>query len=402
MNASLKLYNARVLGRDGTLRSSQSLLLQEGVIQWVGDDHAYAEKFGQLETQTFDAQGQLLTAGLIDCHTHLIYGGNRSHEFRLRLEGQSYADIAKAGGGILNTVMATRQASEEALLEAALPRALALRGEGVTTLEIKSGYGLTLESEMKMLRVARALGQATGQRIRTTFLGAHAIPPEYQGRAQAYVDYICNEMLPRIAEAGLADAVDAFCEHIAFDVAQTEQILTATQRLGLPFKCHAEQLSNIGATEMAARLGAMSCEHLEYLNESGVAAMQQCGGVAVLLPGAFYYLAETQIPPIALFRKYGIPMAIATDSNPGSSPTASLLLMLSMACRYFKLTVDEALAAVTVNAAQALGLRQSLGIIAEGFSADLVLWSIAEPADLCYHFASPLPHRTMIGGQWIA
>lgn len=402
MTQGILINNARILGSTGHVESDQSLVIaDDGIIQWCGADKDRPAKYSSANYVSFDAQGKLLTPGLIDCHTHLVYGGNRSNEFRMRLEGKSYAQIAAAGGGIRATVAATRMASEEELIAASLPRLLALRAEGVTTVEIKSGYGLDLQTEMKMLRVARQLGEMSGQRVITTFLGAHALPEEYLGRQQAYVDYLCKEMMPAVAEAGLADAVDVFCEHIAFDLTQTEQILQRAIELGLPFKCHAEQLSNMGATASAAGLGALSCEHLEYLDDIGIEAMRKNGTVAVLLPGAYYYLAETRVPPIQALRENNIPIAVATDANPGSSPTASLLLMLSMACRFFALTVDEALAAVTKNAARALGLADTLGSITPGMTADLVLWSIADPAELCYYFASPLTHRTMIKGEWL-
>ncbi|MCC5792207.1 MAG: imidazolonepropionase [Legionellaceae bacterium] len=395
------LTNLQVLTPTGAVIAGQTVVVQQDQIVWVGPDAQLPAMYQRQDVTTYDGQNRLLTPALIDCHSHLIYGGNRAHEFRSRLAGQSYADIAAAGGGIRATVQATREASAEALLHAALPRALALRAEGVATLEIKSGYGLDLASEVKMLQVARQLGEHSGMRIRSTFLGAHALPPEYEGRSQAYIDYLCAEMLPYIAEAKLADAVDVFCETIAFSRQQAEQVFQTAIDYGLPIKCHAEQLSNMGASQLAATMGALSCDHLEYLDEAGLVAMQQQGTVAVLLPGAFYYLAETRLPPVAALRAHQIPMAIATDANPGSSPTSSLLLMLSMACRFFGLTVDEALAAVTCNAARALGLADDIGMIAPKRQADLIVWDIADPAELCYYFASPLAHQTMIGGSWL-
>ena len=347
-----------------------------------------------------NCHGELVTPGLVDCHTHLVYAGNRADEFRQRLEGATYADIARAGGGILSTVRKTRAASEEELFEQSLPRLQALQAEGVMTVEIKSGYGLSLESELKMLRVARKLGEYTGVRVRTTFLGAHALAPEFAGRKRAYVDYLCETMLPAVSEAGLADAVDVFCESIAFDLDETARIFEKAQTLGLAVKCHAEQLATTGGAQVAARFKALSCDHLEHLDEAGILAMAHHGVTAVLLPGAWYFLGETQKPPVERLRTHGVGMAISTDSNPGSSPTTSLRLMMNMGCRFFGLTVAEAWAGVTSVAARALGLSGEVGEIAVGRAANLIHWRTSESALPCYLFATPIEHRMLRNGQW--
>lgn len=325
----------------------------------------------------------VMAPGLIDCHTHLVFGGNRADEFEQRLEGASYAEIAKAGGGILSTVRATRAASEDELLVSALPRLQALIDDGATTVEIKSGYGLNVKNELKMLRVARRLGERLPVRIVTTLLGAHALPPEYEGDSDGYIDLVCDEMIPAAAAEGLADAVDVFCETIAFSVAQCERVFQAAERHGLPIKAHAEQLSNLGGSAMAARHGALSADHIEYLDEQGVIAMRDAGSVAVILPGAFHTLRETQHPPIESLRRHGVPMAVATDANPGSSPLFQPTLMLNLACTLFRLTPREALAGMTANAARALG-QQALGRIEPGAIADLCVWNVQRPAELSY------------------
>jgi imidazolonepropionase len=330
-----------------------------------------------------DCGGRLATPGLIDCHTHLVYGGNRAHEFEQRLTGVPYAEIAKAGGGIMSTVRATRAASESELEASARRRLSCLLAEGATTVEIKSGYGLDVVTELKMLRVARALGRDLPVDIRTTFLGAHTIPADYKERRQDYVRLVCDEALAAAHAAGLVDAVDAFCEGIAFSVAETEQVFQAAKALGLPVKLHADQLSNLGGAVLAARHGALSVDHIEYLDEAGVAALAHSGTVAVLLPGAFYYLREKQLPPVAALRAHRVPIAIATDLNPGSSPIHSLLATMNMACLLFGLTPEEALLGVTAHAATALGLTDR-GRIAAGLRADLVLWDVERPGDLAY------------------
>ena len=406
------LLNATTIDKAGVEKTEQALLIADGRIAWCGDMNAIPVEYKPFITndknnlmsplEIEDCQGQLVTPGLIDCHTHLVYAGNRADEFKKRLEGISYADIARSGGGILSTVKQTRAAAEDELLQQSLPRILAMRAEGVTTVEVKSGYGLDLENELKMLRVARRLGELTGLRVKTTFLGAHAIPSEYKDRPQAYVDYLCAEVLPAVTEAGLADAVDVFCESIAFTCAQTEQLFLKAQDLKLAVKCHAEQLSNIGASSLAASFKALSCDHLEFLDERGANAMADAGTVAVLLPGAYYFLRETRKPPIELLRKAGVGIAIATDCNPGSSPTTSLQLIMNMACQFFALTVPEVLSAVTTQAARALGVAHQTGEIAAGMAADLVRWSVKDSAQLCYYFGSSLPHKTMIAGEWIS
>ena len=359
-----------------------SVAVQQGQVRWVGPDAALPAAFAALPR--WQAGGRLATPGLVDCHTHLVYGGQRANEFALRLAGASYEEVARAGGGIVSTVRATRAASEDALFALAVPRLEALLDEGVCAIEIKSGYGLLLAHERKQLRVARRLGEAFGVTVRTTFLGAHALPPEYAGRGQDYTDLVCNEMLPALAAEGLVDAVDVFCERIAFTLAQTEQVFQAAQRLGLPVKLHAEQLSDMGGSQLAARYGALSCDHIEHLSQEGIDAMQRAGTVAVLLPGAYYTLRDTQLPPMEALRAAGVPMAVSTDHNPGTSPALSLLLMANMACTLFRLTVPEALAGITTHAARALGLQATHGLIAAGRPANVVLWPVAEAAELAY------------------
>jgi len=379
------------------LREQAALLVDGDRITWVGDA---AEKPALDGVEVIDCEHRLLTPGLIDCHTHLVYGGDRADEFEARLEGASYAEIAARGGGILSTVAATRAASEEQLFAAAMPRLQALLDEGVTTLEIKSGYGLDSDNEIKMLRVAARLGRELGIDIRKTFLGAHALPPEYQGRADDYIALVCDEMLPRAHAEGLVDAVDVFIESIAFSRAQGERVLARAQQLGLPVKAHVEQLSNLGGAAMAAGRGALSVDHLEYLAAGDVAELASSGSVAVLLPGAFYVLRETQLPPIEALRAGGVPMALATDANPGSSPLHSLLLILNMACTLFRLTPAEALRGVTRNAARALGMDAEIGSLDIGKRADLVLWEVKQPAMLSYRVGVNHCAAVMRAGAW--
>ncbi|WP_338820096.1 imidazolonepropionase [Acidovorax temperans] len=363
---------------------SACVVVQQGQMAWVGPEAQLPAAYQALPRH--DARGALATPGLVDCHTHLVYGGQRANEFAMRLAGATYEEVAKAGGGIVSSVKATRAASEDELFAQAVPRLQALLAEGVCAIEIKSGYGLALEHERKQLRVARRLGEVFGVTVRTTFLGAHALPPEYLGRSQDYIDLVCNDMLPALAAEGLVDAVDVFCERIAFTLAETEQVFQAAQKLGIPVKLHAEQLSDMGGAALAARYGALSCDHIEHLSESGIAAMQAAGTVAVLLPGAYYTLRDTHVPPIQALRDAGVPMAVSTDHNPGTSPALSLLLMANMACTLFRLTVPEALAGITTHAARALGLQDSHGLIASGRPANFVLWPVAEAAELAYWF----------------
>ena len=371
-----------------------ALLAEDGLLRWVGPAASLpAEAAG---AEVIELHGALVTPGFVDCHTHLVYGGNRAAEFEQRLHGASYADIAKAGGGIRATVSATRAASEAELLAAATQRAQALMREGVTTLEVKSGYGLDAATEARMLRVARHL-EGLGLTVRTTYLAAHALPPEFTD-ADDYIAAVCL-WLPDLVEQGLVDAVDAFCEHIAFSPAQVAKVFDAARRLGLPVKLHAEQLSDQGGAELAARRSALSCDHLEYLSQAGVQAMAEAGTVAVLLPGAFYALRETRLPPIAALREAGVPIAIATDHNPGSSPTLSPLLMLNMACVLFGLTPEESLRGLTVNGARALGL-QDRGQLVAGQRADFCIWDGGHPRELAACFGhNPLNERVKNGGQ---
>ncbi len=358
-----------------------AIAVEGGRLAWVGRESELPGPAETLARTVSDLGGRWVTPGLIDCHTHLVYGGNRAAEFELRLKGASYEEIARAGGGIISTVEATRQADEESLFQAALPRLAALMAEGVTTVEIKSGYGLNLEHELKQLRVARQLGAVLPVTVKTTFLGAHAVPPDSD--AEAYSESVVA-MMPEVAASGLADAVDAFCESIAFSPEQTARVFQSARHHRLPVKLHADQLSDLRGAALAARFGALSADHLEYTSEEGVAAMAEAGTVAVLLPGAFYVLRETKLPPIESFRANGVPIALATDSNPGSAPVTSLLLMLSMGCTFFRLTPEEALAGVTRHAAKALGLQDSHGTLEAGKVADLCVWDIETPAELAY------------------
>lgn len=386
-------HNCQVASMAGgrySIIEQAALVVVDGLIDWIGPQ---AELPPAEYPNPIDLAGAWVTPGLIDCHTHAVFGGNRSNEFEQRLEGVSYAEIAAAGGGIASTVRATRAASEDQLCASATRRLTSLLRDGVTTLEIKSGYGLDLASERKMLRVIRRLATELPVTLRGTCLAAHALPPEYAGRADDYITHICDEMLPALAAEGLVDAVDAFCEHLAFSPAQVERVFSTARALGLPVKLHAEQLSALGGSSLAARHGALSADHLEFMTEDDVRAMAACGTVAVLLPGAFYYLRETQLPPIATLRSHGVPMAIASDLNPGTSPVLSLRLMLNMACTLLRLTPEEALAGVTLHAAQALGLGDSHGSLEIGKVADFVAWRIERPADLCYWLGGDLEQR---------
>ncbi len=369
--------------------------LEGGRIVWRGPAADLPAEFADWERRALG--GRLVTPALIDCHTHVVHGGDRAREFEMRLEGASYEEVARAGGGIVATVKATRALDAEALAATALPRVDALLAEGVATIEIKSGYGLDRETELNMLRAARRIAGLRQVRVRTSFLGAHAVPPEFKGRADAFIDEVCVPTLEAAHAEGLVDAVDGFCEGIAFSPAQIERVFEAARALGLPVRLHAEQLSNLGGTKLAARFGALSADHLEYATEEDAAAMAASGTVAVVLPGAFYTIRETQGPPLDAFRAHGVPMALATDCNPGSSPLTSLLLTLNMACTLFRMTPEEALAGVTRNAAKALGLTDA-GMIAPGLRADLAVWDVAHPAELSYRIGFNPLHERIFGG----
>lgn len=372
------------------------LAIKDGVIAYVGL-RSGLPAFDALATPLYDAAGQWLLPGFIDCHTHLVYGGNRANEFEMRLNGASYQAIAAAGGGIKATVAATRAASHEELFVLAKDRLNTLLAQGVTTVEIKSGYGLDLTTEQKMLEVAAELDRHHPVTIQKTFLGAHALPVDYADDADGYIDAVC-QMLEQLQQLGLVDAVDVFCESIGFSLAQTRKVFAAATALGLPVKAHAEQLSNLGGSALVAEFGGLSADHIEFLDEAGVAAMAKAGTVAVLLPGAFYFLRETQLPPINLLRQYRVPMAVATDLNPGTSPLCSLPLMLNMACTLFRLTPEEALLGVTRNAAQALGLTDR-GTLAVGLRADFGCYAISQPAELCYQFGVSALKQLIINGN---
>jgi imidazolonepropionase len=374
-----------------------ALLVRGEQLMWVGANADLPADLQSQITSTHDLGGALVTPGLVDCHTHLVYGGQRATEFEMRLQGASYEDIARAGGGIRSTVAATRAASDDALLSSARRRARTLMAEGVTTLEIKSGYGLTQQDEARCLAVARQLGTELPLTVCTTYLGAHAVPPEFQGRADDYVDAVCEWMLALHAR-GLIDAVDAFCENIGFSPAQTRCVFDTAKALGLPVKLHAEQLSDQGGAALAAEYGALSCDHLEYLSDGGVHAMRTAGTVAVLLPGAYYFLCENRLPPITALRDSGVPIALASDHNPGSSPGLSLLLMINMACTLFRMTPEEAVRGVTVNGARALGLTDR-GTLAAGQRADFCVWDLEHPNELAYWFGHNPCRRVVVGGK---
>lgn len=395
-------HNARL----ATVRADRSDLgeIEHGLIAARGGHIVYAGAAADFPVNAdaikrIDCEGRWITPGLVDCHTHLVYGGNRAHEFELRLKGASYEQIARAGGGIVSTVAATRKASEAELVASALPRLDALIGEGATTVEIKSGYGLDTETEMRQLAVARSISRQRPIAIRTSFLGAHALPAEADGDKDRYIDLVCTEMLPAVAKAGLADAVDAFMEGIAFSAQQTARVFEAAKELGLPVKLHADQLSNLGGAALAAQFSALSADHLEHTDEAGAAAMAKAGTVAVLLPGAFYFIRETQKPPIEAFRQHGVPMALATDSNPGSSPLTSLLLAMNMGATLFRMNVAECLAGITREGARALGVLHETGTLEAGKWCDLAIWDIERPAELVYRIGFNPLHRRVWRGQ---
>jgi imidazolonepropionase len=376
-----------------------AIAVEHGTIAWLGASADLPAQYAAWPRE--ELHGAWVTPGLVDCHTHLVYGGQRADEFAQRLAGVSYEEIARQGGGIVSTVRATRAASEDALFNQSAARLEPLLAEGLTAIEIKSGYGLDLDSERKMLRVARQLGERYPVTVYTTFLGAHALPPEFAGRADAYIDEVCNTMLPALADEGLVDAVDVFCERIGFSLEQSERVFNAAARYKLPVKMHAEQLSNGGGTALAARHRALSADHLEFLDEAGVAAMKEAGTVAVLLPGAYYFIRETQLPPLDLLRRYEVPIAISTDSNPGTSPATSLLLMMNMATTLFRMTVPEVLKGVTSNAARALGKADRHGSLEAGRAADFAVWSADSLAELAYWIGRPLCSRVVRAGETV-
>ncbi|MGF6098649.1 imidazolonepropionase [Pseudomonas sp. 18175] len=386
---------ATMAGGTYSIIEDAALVTAGSLIEWIGPrSQAPTADY----TQVHDLQGAWVTPGLIDCHTHTVFGGNRSGEFEQRLQGVSYAEIAAQGGGIASTVRATRAASEDELFASAHKRLRSLLRDGVTTVEIKSGYGLDLANERKMLRVARRLGEALPVSVRATCLAAHALPPEYKDRADDYIEHICTEMLPALAAEGLVDAVDAFCEYLAFSTEQVERVFKVAQQLGLPVKLHAEQLSSLHGSSLAARYQALSADHLEFMTEEDAIAMAASGTVAVLLPGAFYFLRETQLPPMDALRKHSVKIAIASDLNPGTSPALSVRLMLNMACTLFRMTPEEALAGATQHAATALGMGHTHGSLEVGKVADFVAWQIDRPADLAYWLGGELDKRVVRHG----
>ena len=400
MSFSTLFRNAKIAtmttGKSYGLIENGAVVISADRIKWVGAEKELPYEFAGLQGKNLE--GRLITPALIDCHTHLVYGGSRATEFELRLNGASYEEIARNGGGILSTVTATRNASENELLAQSLPRLDALLSEGVATIEIKSGYGLDIETEIKMLRVARQLGKERSVRVKTSFLGAHAIPPEFSGKADAYIDFVCEEVLPAVHYENLADAVDGFCENIAFSPKQISRVFEKAKSFGLPVKLHAEQLSNLGGATLAAKYGALSADHLEFLDQTGVEVMGESGTVAVLLPGAFYTLRETQFPPLESLRKAEVPIAIATDCNPGSSPLTSILLCMNMSCTLFRMTPEEALCGVTIVAAKALGISDEVGTIEVGKKAELAVWNVDQPAELAYRIGFN-PLQEMVIGQ---
>jgi imidazolonepropionase len=402
MNGSTLWRNANVATFVGDIaygwQQDTAILTQGEHVEWTGSLDSLPAELRRTVAEEHDLAGACVTPGLIDCHTHLVYAGNRAREFELRLQGATYEEIAKAGGGIRSTVAATRAAADHELVSLAVARARALMGEGVTAIEVKSGYGLSEADETRCLSAARQIAGALPLTVRTTFLGAHAIPPEFDGRADDYVSAVC-EWMPRLLAQGLVDAVDVFCERIGFTAAQTRRVFEAARALGLPVKLHAEQLSDQHGAALATEFNALSCDHLEYLSDAGVAAMAKSGTVAVLLPGAYYFLRETQLPPINALRAAGVPIALATDHNPGSSPSLSPLLMMNMACTLFRMTPEEAWRGFTVNAARALGLPDTFGVLHAGSRADFAVWDADHPRDLVYRFGHHPLRRLVAAGS---
>jgi imidazolonepropionase len=400
----LVIINANIASMDPNIErpygmiDNACIVIRNQAIEWIGENIDLSNSLPEA-VEVIDAKNKLVTPGLIDCHSHLVFGGNRANEFAMRLEGASYEEIAKAGGGIISTVTATRAESEDALFDSASKRLKQLLIEGVTTVEIKSGYGLDLETELKMLRVAKRLQDSFPVEISSTFLGAHALPPEYKDQPDAYIDLVCEQMIPRVASEKLAECVDVFCENIGFNAAQTERVFKAAAAHQLPVKLHAEQLSNQGGTQLAIKFDAWSVDHLEFIDQKDVDALSQSNTVPVLLPGAFYCLRETQLPPLQAMFAANLPIALATDANPGSSPCLSLLLVMSMACTIFRFTPEQALRGVTINAAKALRRGSSLGSISVGKQADMVIWDLQEAAELAYYFGSKPTNVTIKKGQ---
>lgn len=402
LTSDLILVNAKIVtmteGSDGySVSPLCNIYIKDGRIQSITQESLSSEL--STSVNCYDCKGKLVTPGFIDCHTHLIFAGSRANEFEMRLQGVPYQEIAKQGGGILSTVRATREASEQQLTELALPRLDGLIQSGVTSVEVKSGYGLTLNDELKMLRAAKALEAHRKIRVSTTLLAAHALPPEYSGRADDYIELVCQEIIPAVAQENLATSVDVFCESIGFNLAQTEKVYRAAIDNGLAIKGHTEQLSNLGGTALTAKYDGLSADHIEFLDENGVIALAQSNTVATLLPGAFYFLRETQLPPIELLRQHKIPMAIATDLNPGTSPFADLTMMMNMGCTLFGLTPEETLRGVTNHAAQAIGFGESRGQIKQGFDADLAIWDVTHPAEFSYFQGAPRLSARLVAGE---
>jgi imidazolonepropionase len=402
LTSDLILVNAKIVtmteGSDGySVSPLCNIYIKDGRIQSITQESLSSEL--STSVNCYDCKGKLVTPGFIDCHTHLIFAGSRANEFEMRLQGVPYQEIAKQGGGILSTVRATREASEQQLTELALPRLDGLIQSGVTSVEVKSGYGLTLNDELKMLRAAKALEEHRKIRVSTTLLAAHALPPEYSGRADDYIKLVCQEIIPAAAQENLATSVDVFCESIGFNLVQTEKVYQAAIDNGLAIKGHTEQLSNLGGTALTAKYDGLSADHIEFLDENGVIALAQSNTVATLLPGAFYFLRETQLPPIELLRQHKIPMAIATDLNPGTSPFADLTMMMNMGCTLFGLTPEETLRGVTNHAAQAIGFGESRGQIKQGFDADLAIWDVTHPAEFSYFQGAPRLSARLVAGE---